>query len=107
MNEGPGIPKGSGNVRMLAYLASIENDQSSERAEYVGCVACVLTWRVFYSVFSQGAWSYLNRNIEKKGTPPHFPCRGRRGPWNKVLVRKKGEREVWERTTIVNPRNGI
>ena len=38
MNEGPGIPKGSGNVRMLAYLASIENAQSSERAEYVGAL---------------------------------------------------------------------
>ena len=48
------LPKGTISVRNLAYLASMENDQSSEKAEYVRCatwvihVACLL-----FSVFSK------------------------------------------------------
>ena len=74
--RGAGNPNGDPATYASAYLASIENDQSSEKAEYVRCVTCSFTWRVFYSVFSQGAWSYLNRNIDMKGTPPHYPHRG-------------------------------
>ena len=74
MNEGPGIPKGSGNVRMLAYLASIENDQSSERAEYVGCVACVLTWRVFYFLKVLGRTSI--ETLKRKARHPIFRAGG-------------------------------
>ena len=52
MNEGPGIPKGSGNVRMLAYLALLGNDQLSAKGRMCRMrhvfvhVACLL-FRVF------------------------------------------------------------
>ena len=46
------LPKGTINVRNLAYLALIENDESSVESRICEMRYVVLTWRVFYSVFS-------------------------------------------------------
>ena len=46
-------------------------------AEYVGCVACMLTRRVLYSVFQKGAWSCLAQDIDVK-TRRSFFCARRR-----------------------------
>ena len=61
------LPKGTISVRILAYLALDENDQIfyESRICEMRCVD-YSTWRVFYSVFVQGAWSCLMQNIDVK-----------------------------------------
>ena len=67
------LPKGTISVRNLAYLALIENDQSSVESRicemrYVSNhVACLL-----FVCFTQGAWSCLNQNIDVKARHSSF-----------------------------------
>ena len=67
------LPKGTISVRILAYLALDENDQIfyESRICEMRCVD-YSTWRVFYSVFVQGAWSCLMQNIDVKARHSSF-----------------------------------
>ena len=68
-------------VRKLAYLALLENDQSSVKSRICEVrYVCIHTWRAFYSCFLQGAWSCLEQNMDLEGTPLFFCPRGVVGP---------------------------
>ena len=66
------LPKGTISVRILAYLALSENDQIFNESRICGMRCVVLTWRVFYSVFSLRRLVVPHSEHRCEGTPLLF-----------------------------------
>ena len=60
------------SVRNLAYLALIENDQSSVRSRICEMRCVIFTWRVFYSVFLTRRLVVPRSEHQCEGTPFFF-----------------------------------